>query len=639
MGRRGGEMRPELRSAEVAGQPMPNSWDETRRSLLAKAGLIAGGVGLVTLGRSEPALASTITGYINVKDAPYLAQGNGTGDDAAAIQNALNDAANPTLYPPGTAVYIPPGTYPIGSALLMPSKATLRGAGRGSVIVAKSTLSGLAPMITNKNNATTGDNDITIEDLEIDGNRANRTNNTANIHFAANNGGGNPGAQNHRIAVRRVVSHDSKSIGLTFVNSAEVEVSQCTIYNCDRDGCSFFLNCNDIRVEGNHIHDTLDDGIGLNAEDPGKNGHSLQRVAIVGNLIGPGTGANRVINVAGAQQVTIAGNVLFEGETGIIVSNWNNTPARDVVIEGNALYNVGRGNASGFGEGIIVIGALSITSTDGTAGCERILIKGNLIDTPQNNGVTLAASQSGGALTDIVVEGNIIKLDPSQAWTNAGARAISCGGSVDTVRGVTIANNIAESAATQGIIVTGSTYSRASIQNNQVFNSGQKSAAPAIWIDSPSDVLISGNRCTDTQGTKTQTYGLSLIQTVGSTLVTGNDFTGNRDGAIQRVNLNGSTFVFENLGDDAPVARHLSGTTSWDPPSVADGGQSSKTVSVPGASVGDTVAVGFSIAVPAGALLVGAVTSSGTVTVTLFNKTGAALDLGSGTLRADAWKH
>jgi hypothetical protein len=629
----------EQRSEAPGAYATAESHDETRRSLLAKAGLIAGGVGLVTLARSESAHASTITGYINVKDAPYLAQGNGTGDDTTAIQNALNDAANPTLYPPGTAVYVPPGTYPIGTALLLPSKATLRGVGRGSVIVARSTLSGLSPMITNKNNATTGDNDITIEDLEVDGNRANRTNNTANIHFAADNGGGNPGAQCHRIAIRRVVSHDSKSIGMTFVNSAEVEVSQCTIYGCDRDGCSFFLNCNDIRIEGNHIHDTLDDGIGLNAEDPGKNGHSLQRVSIVGNVIGPGTGANRVIDVAGAQQVTIAGNVLFEGETGIIVSNWNNTPARDVVIEGNALFDVGRGNASGFGEGIIVIGALSVTSTNGTAGCDRVLIKGNLIDTPQNNGVTVAASEAGGALTDIVVEGNVIKLDPSQTWTNAGARAISCGGSVDTVRGVTIANNIAESSATQGIIVTGSTFSRVSIQNNQVINSGQKSNAPGIWIDSPSDVLISGNRCTDTQGTKTQTYGLALIQTAGNTLVTGNDFTGNRDGAINRVSFNGTTYVFQNLGDDAPIARHLSGTTSWDPPSVADGAQTNKTVSVPNASVGDTVAVGFSVAVPAGALLVGAVTSTGTVTVTLFNKTGAALDLASGTLRADVWKH
>lgn len=114
-----------------------------------------------------------------------------------------------------------------------------------------------------------------------------------------------------------------------------------------------------------------------------------------------------------------------------------------------------------------------------------------------------------------------------------------------------------------------------------------------------------------------------------------------------RVTTTNQTSVFEvgsggklTIGaSGTAITRHLSATTTWDPPSVAAGGVASTTVTVTNARVGNTVSVGFDVAVPAGALLVGAVTANDTVTVSLFNATGAPLDLGSGTLRADVWQH
>lgn len=93
------------------------------------------------------------------------------------------------------------------------------------------------------------------------------------------------------------------------------------------------------------------------------------------------------------------------------------------------------------------------------------------------------------------------------------------------------------------------------------------------------------------------------------------------------------------IGGGTVIKKHLSGTTTWDPANIVNGGITSTTVTVTGAAIGDTVSVGFSVAVPAGALLVGAVTATNTVTVTLFNQTGSSLDLASGTLRADVWQH
>lgn len=85
------------------------------------------------------------------------------------------------------------------------------------------------------------------------------------------------------------------------------------------------------------------------------------------------------------------------------------------------------------------------------------------------------------------------------------------------------------------------------------------------------------------------------------------------------------------------LGKQHDGVDTWDPGSVADGDITSTTVEVLRAAVGDTVAVGFSEAVPAGALLVGAVTASDEVTVTLANFTGIPIDLAEGTVRATVW--
>ena len=61
-------------------------------------------------------------------------------------------------------------------------------------------------------------------------------------------------------------------------------------------------------------------------------------------------------------------------------------------------------------------------------------------------------------------------------------------------------------------------------------------------------------------------------------------------------------------------------------------------ITVTDAAVGDTMAVGF----PCGnnnVLLTGHVSEADTVRVMLMNKTGGSLDLASGNLRVDVWKH
>jgi hypothetical protein len=65
----------------------------------------------------------------NVRDAPYSARGDGTADDTAAIQAALDDC------PPQQVVYIPSGTYRVTDVLTITDSITVRGDGPGRTVI------------------------------------------------------------------------------------------------------------------------------------------------------------------------------------------------------------------------------------------------------------------------------------------------------------------------------------------------------------------------------------------------------------------------------------------------------------------------------------------------------------------------
>jgi hypothetical protein len=138
---------------------------------------------------------------VNVLD--YGATGNGTTDDTAAIQAALNV---------GGAIYFPSGTYLVKnaaniagvSALLLSSNSLIFGEGTSSVIKlgAHSTIKHcIFDSIGTKSN-------ITIRDLKFDGNKAQQT-----------------GALDEFSHGIRIVD---RSVGVT--------VENCTVVNCQGDG-------------------------------------------------------------------------------------------------------------------------------------------------------------------------------------------------------------------------------------------------------------------------------------------------------------------------------------------------------------------------------------------------------------------
>lgn len=95
--------------------------------------LAAADVGALTQTTADGRYPLKANLVINVKDAAYGATGNGTTDDTAALQAALNAASAAG----GGAVYIPRGTYKISAALAVDSSTIIQGDGMNVTIISQ----------------------------------------------------------------------------------------------------------------------------------------------------------------------------------------------------------------------------------------------------------------------------------------------------------------------------------------------------------------------------------------------------------------------------------------------------------------------------------------------------------------------
>jgi hypothetical protein len=90
---------------------------------LAPNAVTASAIADGTIGQSKLNFQS---GYINPRNPPFGALGNGTNDDTAAIQSALNSAAANG----GGIVFLPAGNYLVNSSLVVPAQTSLVGVWR-----------------------------------------------------------------------------------------------------------------------------------------------------------------------------------------------------------------------------------------------------------------------------------------------------------------------------------------------------------------------------------------------------------------------------------------------------------------------------------------------------------------------------
>lgn len=393
---------------------------------------------------------------VSVKD--FGAVGDGVADDTTEIQAAID-----ALPAGGGTVFFPAGTYLISTALAPSDGCRLLGVDTGSVIkVADS-----ADVHAIRINAV---NDVTVEFLEIDGNKVNQT--------TGGHGVTSVGTSVKRIRISDCYIHDCKfdGIGLAATTSVNVIVERCIVNDNDGSGInnrsgtiveSVFAN-NIAKDNGEHnigitskatylvISDNVCDGAGTADNITGYNTGN-RHISVTGNVCK--VGANHGIHLGG-RFISIVGNVInAPTNNGIMVANTNDSDqAYHAVVADNII------NAAG--DNGIYLGFVS-----------RFTISGNVIDAATNQGIN-SIYCSLGAIT-----GNSIRA--------SGGRGMRLSALQDSV----VSGNEISASQTQGITLQeGDIFSQGtrqsednSISINRCFNNGLAASADVIEELSTSD--------------------------------------------------------------------------------------------------------------------------------------------------------
>jgi len=333
----------------------------------------------------------------------YGATGNGTDDDYAAIMTAL------AALPNGGMLYFPPGTYIISQCILLPvDNLYLKGA-RGAVIKLKA---GAVGTLTHGSMISFFQKlNITIEGLEIDGNKANNDIN------------------------------DNYGNGINCYDSQRVRILNNYVHDCPRDGISLSdytrinpgtaIGLEDILVSGNLVlrsgstsQTTGGEGIlcvqGTRIEIVNNicTGNKYRGIEIetlttvIKNLICAGNicNSNTVtgIGVNGASKLLVTNNIC-EGNTtyGIYVNSSVPITAGEFIISHNRIsggtYGISIDNYTG-----VLVNANTIT------GPTKGLYYLNVSDIASNNNIISNCVQHGvdfltGTNTRLTFSGNFIK--------------------------------------------------------------------------------------------------------------------------------------------------------------------------------------------------------------------------------------
>ena len=541
--------------------------EATRRALLAKAGVLSGGIGLIALNRAEgakrgtqraepaPTPGSDIPAVSNVKD--WGAVGDGVHDDQPNIQACINDSAKAGANR-GARVYVPPGTYRLatssrGSAYLLtlPSNTFLFGDGPLSILKADR----IAPAGQDPTEAVidasgadlgasdAGESNVRIEDLVVD------CNGRSWAHGIRMVGGATTPCRN--CALRRVevtnlklpdhnnVQPDSLMRVQDWVNGA---IEDCYLHGGQRDGLN--LLGSGVIVSGNVIEDCGDDHLVAKGQGPGG-------ITVVGNVVKANTATRGAgIVVAGyatdegvgdiARRVTVTGNVVFGGVRAGITVRAN---VEDVVVAGNMIMEAG--NTSGTARPNDVDGpawgksqgsGVSLDIGGGYNGdIKNVTIADNVIAKPRSNGIMFTHGKSAYTMKEIAVSGNVIVMDeptvpiPNASLVRRGIAICNFDASdpAGPVVGVQIRDNQIVNAKSEGIYAKGTLIDKLDIHQNTIVDSGTTAVkAVAIRIASIGSTSIVANRAYD-GGAHTQDAGLAVQDPRGTLIIVGNDFREN----------------------------------------------------------------------------------------------------------------
>ena len=307
---------------------------------------------------------------------PWLAKGNGSDDDTAAIQAALNT---------GRDIIVPDGhTFNVSAPLLFKA--------HGQVVHLHGTVKATAAMtavfkstdfdrVGIIGNGTVDGNSLTINCVEFvatarnpvgvfcDGITVTRSANDPNLFYGGIlvvSSAGKVSTFRHKdVSIRHVTARNCGTHGILVAYSDGVTVENCLFDACTNHGHES-VNCSDVRIVNNTAQDCLISGVGV--------GDNTINWVISGNVVRNCGGDGSITCEHNSIVGVISNNTIYDANTqGINVSFGTPNAApfeklRDIVVSNNVMFmkptvlekrigiNVYSSTTPGIGEGIHVTG-------------------------------------------------------------------------------------------------------------------------------------------------------------------------------------------------------------------------------------------------------------------------------------------
>jgi polygalacturonase len=598
--------------------------------------------------KSVPAListnvGSTITNYkawgrffVNVKDSPFRAEGDGTTDDTEAIQAAIDYADSQGI----GVVRFPPGTYKTTGDLTVTVGVSLIG---DDVTIY---ISGLKSVYFKGNQTCTGivfdGQNACNTGVSIEGDNVDFYNNTIqNIKaISATTGRGlyiQANASNITVHDNWFLNHQAN--GTSPIRSIVVEkVSKCRIYNNKfsgmtglDDGDYLFVSCQqvanstiaqfggyyfdftEVAIENNTFWDTTKSAIKLEGSG----------VVVKGNVIYPkSTGSTYGIRAINAYGGTITGNVI-KAKTVQLSQAISIVNCAEVHVDQNP--------------------EIELYYTSGTI--YGVFINSCYDCSCVGNRMKLYTSVAGASARNHILSSDKIKIDGN----HLGLSHVTLDGSSN----VNISKNTFEGTPPFGVDIsdTGAASSNVTIEGNVAFLVDR---FVALRTNNKTGIKVINNAL---NFSTTPTDSASLVafffggQDKTQVTVFGNSpslidwdygITANRPATNKPTGYRyydttlGAVITWEGAAWSIPV-RYLDGSTTWDPPSIAAGAQTFKNVTILGVDMGDYAVASFSNDILS-MIMTAKVVAANTVEVDLYNSTGASVNLASGTLKVRVFK-
>lgn len=459
---------------------------------------------------------------------------DGTADEEE-IQAAID-----ALPAGGGTVMLTDGLFTPAQMDITKNGLTLCGQGMSTVITAKTNAGAAWKGLLEFGTSSVPITDLRVEDLKIDGNSGNQTNETIGILAYVTRGSFN-----------NLYLEDTKADGLR-ISDGSSQVSIGTIWAKDTNVAAVQLD----GVDGpGTVQDvTIGQLILVSGNDRGLVLARCEDIVVgMVRTTGTGSGEDAITlttwdGTGTCKRVTINGYSIQGGVTGIV---FDTGPFEDI--------NIGPGTIEGTsGYGILVSDVI-----DGTRITKGISIKGAIIRNTGADGIKIGADVQEFSIADCMV---------SDVQAGHGIMVVGYGSLVRSIGSIT--NNMCWNNDDSGIDARRGVYK---VEGNMCWNNNQGSEGSAdhghgITVrgddvaDKQIEATVANNVCFDNQGGKTQKYGLhvSSDRAGGWVNINGNDFTGNATGAVSESGSIGVTYrrnhgyITEN-GGPATIAN---GTTS-----------------------------------------------------------------------------